>query len=82
MPVVWNEWGVLLPDLTADIIIIIIKVFIERKILSVDTVLSAYTHARTHVRTHACTHARTHTHTQASTHTHTHTHTHLSLIHI
>ena len=69
MPVVWEEWGALLPDLTA--VIIIIKVFIECNILSVDTVLSAYTHVRT--QTHTRTHVRTRTHTHTHTPTHTNT---------
>ena len=72
------------------IAIMIINVFLKRKILSVETILRAYTHActraraHTHTYTHSLTHARTHTHTHTliNTHTHTHTHTHLSLIHI
>ena len=54
------------------IIIIIIKVFIKRKLYSVETLLNA--HARTHTdythtdHTHAHTHAHTHTRTD---HTHT-----------
>ena len=62
--------------------LIIIKVFIKRKILPVETILSkqtskqASTYAPTHARTHARTHAHTHTHTHKYTHTHTHTNTH------
>ena len=61
--------------------IIIIDVFMKRKMLSVESVLSAYTHAhaRTYARahTHALTHARKHacTHARARARTHTHTHT-------
>ena len=42
---------------------LIMKVFIKHKILSVDTLLSAYTsvHTHTHTHTHARTHARTYT---------------------
>ena len=40
----------------------IITVFIKRKILSVETILSTYTHAHTHARTHARAHTHTHTH--------------------
>ena len=51
---------------------------IKRKILSVWTILSAYTRARAraraHTHTHARTHARTHAHKHARTHAHTHTH--------
>ena len=45
--------------------IIIVKVSVKHKILSVETVLSAYTytHTHTHTRTHAHTHARTHART-------------------
>ena len=39
----------------------IIKVFVKRTIVSIETVLSAYT------RTHARTHTHTHTHTQSLT---------------
>ena len=48
-------------------IIIILKIFIKRKIFSVATILSAYAHTRTHTRTH--THTHTHAHTQAAAHT-------------
>ena len=41
--------------------VIINKVFLMRKILSLETILSAHTHTHTHTRTH--THAHTHTHT-------------------
>ena len=57
-------------DDASSLLIIIITVFIKRKILSVESILSAYAHARSCSRAHA------------HTHTHTHTHTHLSLIHI
>ena len=43
------QWGAL--------IIIIIKVFIKRKILSVETILSAYTHTNTHSHRHPHTRA-------------------------
>ena len=53
----------------------IVKVFLKRKILSVETVSArARAHARTHARTHA--HTRTHTHTGTNTHARAHTHTH------
>ena len=45
------------------IISLIVKVFLNHIILSLETILSTYTH------THACTHARTHARTQAPTHT-------------
>ena len=32
--------------------LIIIEVFVKRKILSIETILSARAHARTHARTH------------------------------
>ena len=53
------------------VIMIIFKVFIKHKILSVDTILSVHTcmHAHIHARTHACAHMHAHTHT----HTHIHT---------
>ena len=70
--------------------IMIIKVFLKSKILSVEIVLSAHTHvcprrssgtrarthtyARAHTHTHTRTHSRTHAHTR-NTHTHTYTHT-------
>ena len=43
-------------------LIIIIKVFLKRKILSLETILNAHTHTHTHThaRTHRCT--RTHEH--------------------
>ena len=47
----------------SNYLIIIIKAFIKHKILSVEAILSAGTHAHTHALTHASTHARTHTHT-------------------
>ena len=55
--------------------VVLIIIFLKRKILSLETILSAYTRARalTHTHTHTHTHARTH----ARTHTHTHTHTHI-----
>ena len=49
------------------IIIIIIKVFLKRKILSLETILSAYVYTRAH------THARAHTHTYIQRHPHTQT---------
>ena len=66
------------------LIIKLIKAFIKRNILSVETILSArtdrqtdtHTHTRTHARTHAHTHTHTHTHTRAGAHAHTHIHTH------
>ena len=54
--------------------IIIIKVFLRCKIVSLETVLSARAHAHTHTHTH--TRAHTHTGARARAHTHTHTHTH------
>ena len=59
------------------IIIILLLLFTERKILSIETILSARarTHARTRARTHARTHAHTHTHTHIHTHTCTNEHT-------
>ena len=48
--------------------IIMIKVFIKHKVLSVETILSTYMHA--------CAHAHTHTHTHRHTHTGTRTHEH------
>ena len=45
-------------------IIIIIKVRIMRKILSVETTLSAYTHARAHTHIYKQTNTRTQTHIQ------------------
>ena len=38
------------------LVLLIIKVFIKHKMLSVETILSAYTNARTHTHTHAGTH--------------------------
>ena len=63
---------------------IIIKVFVKCKILSTETILSAYMRTNTHTDTHTymqahtCrhTHAHTRTHTRTHTHTHTHTQTH------
>ena len=43
---------------------IIIKVFIKHKILSIETILSAYMHMITHRNRHRHTHTHTHTHTQ------------------
>ena len=62
-----------------ELIIITIKVFIKCKILSIEGILSAFTHsgacARTHSHTHAHapTYARTHARTPPPPHTHTHT---------
>ena len=60
--------------------IIIIKVFVKYKILSIETVVSACTcmreHKHTHTHTHTRTHTHTHTHTHTRTRTRTHTHTH------
>ena len=68
--------GLHAPYATAGIKMITI-IFIKRRIVSLETILS--THARTHTPTHTPTHARTltptHTHTHARAHTHTHTHT-------
>ena len=49
------------------------KVFVKCKILSTETVLSAYTRARTcaHPPTHPHTHTHTHSHTLIHTHPHT-----------
>ena len=65
-------------------IILIMKVCIKRKLLSVETILSAHTHTHTHTHIHTRARARTHARTlYARTRTHlTHAHTHLSLIHI
>ena len=75
--------------------IMIIKVFLKSKILSVEIVLSAHTHvcprrssgtrarARTHTRAHTHTHTHTHARTHARTHTratHTHIHAHTSIL--
>ena len=49
--------------------ITIIKVFVNRKIWSLETILSAYT--RTHAHAHTHTHTRTHTHTPAQAPAHT-----------
>ena len=57
-----------------SLIIIIIKVFRKRNILSVKTILfNAHTHTHTH--THTRTRARLHAHTHARMHTHARTHT-------
>ena len=47
---------------TLDKMVIIIKVFIKHKIVSIETILSMCTHVRTHTHTH------THTHTEATAH--------------
>ena len=67
------------------IMIIIIEVFIKHKILSIETILSAYTytciHTGAHTHMHACTHSHALTHTSHmhalahNTHAHAHTHT-------
>ena len=41
--------------------------FVKCKILSIETILSAYT--RMHTHTHACTHTHTHTHSLSLSHT-------------
>jgi len=61
---------------TFIILIIIIKELIKRKILSVWTILSAYTRARARTHTRTRTHARTHARTHTSTHAHKHARTH------
>ena len=43
-----------------------LSIFIKREVLSVETILSAYTRAHTHAHTH--THTHTHARTQARTH--------------
>ena len=48
------------PFITQVIKITIIKVFIKCKILSVETILSAYTHTHTHTYTHLHTQAPAH----------------------
>ena len=58
------------------IIILIIKVFMKCKILSVETILSACMHAHMHAHTHARTRTHTHTHTCALVHTCMQAHTH------
>ena len=59
-------------------VVIIIKVFLKRKILSLETILSPYTHSlsQTHTLTHSLTHTLTHTQSLTQTHTHTGTCTH------
>ena len=52
---------------TVPLFIIIIKVFLRCKILSLETILSAHTH----IRMHACMHAYTHTHTHMEAPAHT-----------
>ena len=47
---------------------IIIKVFVKRDILSMESVLGAFTNTHTHARTHS--HARTHTHARTNALTH------------
>ena len=42
------------------IITIIINIFLKRKLLSLETILSAHSHARAHARTHAHTHTHKH----------------------
>ena len=54
-----------------------VKVFIKRKILFVETILiDTRTNTRRQAGTHVRTHARILTHTRLHTHTHKHTHTH------
>ena len=53
---------------TVPLFIILIKVFLRCKILSLETILSAHTH----ICMHACMHAYTHTHTHGGTRTHSH----------
>ena len=50
------------------LIILIIKVFLKRKILSIETILTA--RASTHTHTHTHTHTDTHTHRGTRTHKH------------
>ena len=54
---------------------IIIKVFIKRKILSIEPVLNTCKHACTHTCMH--TRMRTHIHAHKRMHACTHTHTHM-----
>ena len=61
---------------TSAPIILIIKVFIKCKIVSLYTILGARARVLTHTRTHARTHSRAHTHTCTRARAHTHTHTH------
>ena len=66
------------------LLLLLTEVFLTHKIVSVQTIISAFTDARTHTRTHAHTHththararARAHTHTRTHAHTHAHIHTH------
>ena len=51
-------WAVLPVGVT-----IIIKVFVKHKVLSVEIILSSYTHARMHVHTHTHTHTCRHPNT-------------------
>ena len=44
--------------------LIINKVFVKRKILSIETILSAHTRAQTHTHTHTRTRTRTRTHAE------------------
>ena len=52
--------------------IIIFKVFVKLKILTIETILSAHMLTHTHACTHACMHAHKHTHTN-NTHVQIHT---------
>ena len=67
-------------NLQSPLLILIMKIFVKRKILSIETVLSANTCACVHTHTHTHTHTpHTHTHTHHTNtrmHAHTHTHTH------
>ena len=53
------------------VIIMIIKVFVKHKILSIETILSAHTHIHTHTYTCMYAHKHIHTHTQTRRHPHT-----------
>ena len=53
--------------LRAQVIILIIKVFLKRKVLSLETILNG-THTHMHAYMYTCTH--THTHTYRGTHPH------------
>ena len=57
-------------------LIITIKVFVKRKMLSIETILSTHTHARARAHTHTHTHTHTRPRARARTHTHTRTHEH------
>ena len=50
------------PHLTTATITVIITVYLKRKPLSVETILSAHTYTHAHAHTHTYTHTQTHTH--------------------